>query len=356
MLSKEELEYRIALWNRVQNRLRIFFVERGYLEVHTPIVVRSPGMEPNLDPVAIELKDVAGEGMRAGLITSPEYAMKKLLGAGLERIFTITPVFRNCEENGGTHATEFTMLEWYRQKADYLACIEETKLLIDTVLKGTVAGEMEGVVNGAVDGVVDGAVDGEEDGGKIGDCWFTISYVAEFKNRFGGQPDAMSLSELAGLAEGAGIVFGGDTRADELVDLLFNAVLLPDLVNHHPKLVIKEYPVSGAALAKRSVDGLFAERFEIYVKGLEICNGFTELTDSTEQRRRFEEEGELRRELKKTVYPIDEELLSGLDSISDPTYGNALGVDRLVMLVAGTKEIDAIAVFPPSQRYKFSKL
>jgi lysyl-tRNA synthetase class 2 len=132
---------------------------------------------------------------------------------------------------------------------------------------------------------------------------------------------------------------------------LFQYEVMPKLEAEHERFFLTEYPVAEAALAQKNPDGRSAQRFEAYVNGLEICNGFTELVDPVEQRARFQAEAEERRLAGKEVFPIDEELLTGLASVRSPSFGNALGVDRLVMLKAGVKNIDAIHLFPPSLRF-----
>lgn len=293
MLSKNDLELRAKLWNDVTDAIRTFFRSRGYTEVATPVLVKSPGMEPNLFPLGV---DVHPEGhgeqrLRMGLITSPEYSMKKLLGGGLEKIFTLTPVFRDREVPGHRWSIEFTMLEWYRQGADYTACMQDTEELVNSIL------------------------------GLTGE-WPRLSYV----------------DELA--------AWTGETSDDT-----FNHFILPELIKRHDRFFITQFPVAEASLARKSADGRYAERFEAYVNGIEICNAFTELVDVNEQRTRFGIEGDERRVAGKEVFPIDEDLLSRLASVASPTYGNALGVDRLVMLKASTTDIDAIHLFPPSERY-----
>lgn len=292
MISPEDAQYRAKLWNDTYAYIDTFFAEREYTQVRTPLAVQCPGMEPNLDPVGIDLQVIRRGKVRAGLITSPEYAMKKLLSVGMERMYTVTPVFRNVEELGGDHSIEFTMLEWYRQHADYHACMDETEALIDGFIGGS------------------------------GTPWPRYSYV----------------DELA--------AWNGPTSDDT-----FNHYILPELMKRCDRFFVKEFPVSEAALAQQSPDGRSAQRFEAYVGGMELCNGFTELVDADEQRARFRIEQEERRKAGKEVFPIDEELLSRLSSVASPTFGNALGIDRLVMLKAGTKDIDSIHLFPPSERF-----
>jgi lysyl-tRNA synthetase class 2 len=292
MMSREDALLRAKMWNDMFAYLRDFFAKREYLEVQTPLAVGSPDLSPNLFPVAIDL-NVLGRGpVRAALITSPEFSMKKLLGSGLDKIFTITPVFRNVEELGGDHSIEFTMLEWYQQHADYHALMTETEELINGYL------------------------------GWIG-TWPRFSFVKL-------------------LAE-----WTGETSSDT-----FNHFILPDLMKKHDKFMVMEFPVAEAALARKTPDGLAAERFEAYAYGMELCNGFTELVDASEQRARFLIEQTERQALGKEVFPIDEDLLSRLSSVASPTFGNALGIDRLVMLKAGTQSIDSIHLFPPSERFR----
>ncbi|MDQ5952240.1 MAG: elongation factor P--(R)-beta-lysine ligase [Patescibacteria group bacterium] len=308
MLSKQDLELRAKLWNDVQSSIHKFFVDRGYLNVQTPLAVRSPGMEPNLDPVGVDVKFIDGTTHRAGLITSPEYSMKKLLGAGLEKIYTITPVFRNVEKMGERWSVEFSMLEWYQQGKNYEDCMRETEELVNFVLDGALP-----------------ATDHQP--------WPRVSYVSEFEKYFGYHPADATPEQAAKVAD------------------LFQFEVMPRLEAEHSRFFLTDYPVAEAALAQKNQDGRSAQRFEAYVNGLEICNGFTELVDPIEQRARFELEAAERRLAGKEVFPIDEELLNGLASVRSPSFGNALGVDRLVMLKAGVKNIDAIHLFPPSQRF-----
>jgi lysyl-tRNA synthetase class 2 len=323
MLSRADLELRAQLWNDVLEYIRTFFRSREYTEVQAPIVVKSPGMEPNLSPLAT---DVHTEGRdakttRAGLITSPEYSMKKLLAGGMQRIFTMTPVFRDHEYLYGQHGIEFTMLEWYRQQADYTECMKDTEELVNGLMRW----------------------EGE---------WPRISYVETFTQHFGAHPaDITSVQDLGELLQDyhAGVRDADDL--DESIDFAFQTLVLPDLCNQHERFFLTEFPVAQASLAQKTADGRAAQRFEAYVRGMELCNGFTELVDPAEQRARFLIEQEQRRKAGKEVFPVDEELLSQLASVASPTYGNALGIDRLVMLKAGASDIDSIHLFPPSQRF-----
>jgi lysyl-tRNA synthetase class 2 len=331
MLGKDDLKLRAELWNGVISQVHAFFQSKNYLEVRTPVLVKSPGMEPNLDPIGVDVKligkllplhEVEGVGgrIRGGLITSPEYSMKKLLGGGLDKIYTLTPVFRNVEKMGERWSVEFTMLEWYRTNADYNACMRETEELVNAIL----------------------LLKGE---------WPRISYVKEFEKTFGVHPADATIENLKEACVSRGIEFPKSNNVALVVADLFQYNIQPRLESENPRFFLTEYPIEEAALAQKNQDGRSAQRFEGYVNGLEICNGFTELVDAEEQRKRFEIEAEERRMADKEVFPIDEELLAGLSSVPSPTFGNALGIDRLIMLKAGAKDIDSIHLFPPSTRF-----
>ena len=163
-------------------------------------------------------------------------------------------------------------------------------------------------------------------------------------------PADVTGEKIREIAEGAKISGAMTDSLHEVIDGVFFATVLPK-IEHGERYILCQFPVPCASLSKVSADGRYAERFEAYVGELEMCNAFTELVDAEEQRRRFLEEVEERRSLGKEVFPVDEDLLARLSSVSSPTYGNALGVDRLVMLAMGVKDIDSIHVFPPSQRF-----
>ena len=300
------------------------------------MLVKCPGMEPNLDPVGADVRLLDGTKHRGGLITSPEYSMKKLLGGGLEKIYTITPVFRNVEKLGERWSVEFAMLEWYQQYADYDECMKETEELVNLILNRNTTPPHVGVGS-------DGEVEYE--------AWPRISYVKEFEKFFGVHPADATVENLGEACVRLGIEIPKGYNVALIIADLFQYHIQPRLETENPLFFLIEYPVAEAALAQKNIDGRSAQRFEGYVNGLEICNGFTELVDPIEQRKRFELEAEERRTAGKEVFPIDEELLSGLSSVASPSFGNALGLDRLIMLKAGAKDIDSVHLFPPSERF-----
>jgi lysyl-tRNA synthetase class 2 len=265
MLSREDIQRRLFLWQEVEHSIRAFFQARGFVHVRVPLVVRSPGMEPNLDPL-----EVMVNGERHALITSPEYSMKKLMGAGMEKIYTLTPVFRNFE-HGKHNSTEFTMLEWYAPGA-YEDLLKETEDLLKFVLEDA-------------------------------SDWSRLTYE--------------------------------EAHVDSLGDPHTSV----------KRFFVTRYPREQASLARLSDDALWAERFEAFGDGMELCNGFCELLDPVEQRRRFECEQAQRRFAGKTVFPIDDELLESLGQMKGSIYGNAMGVDRLVMLKYAIDDISEIHLF-----------
>lgn len=274
-------------------------------------------MEPNLTPFATAVIEPGGVSYSAGLITSPEYSMKKLLGQGLEKIFTLTKVFRNREELGGQHNPEFTMLEWYAQGQDYQTCMAQTEALVKAVAQkfNFPLPDFKRV--------------------RVRDL-----FLAHLKLDLdhAGPADLLEACQANGIHTDP-----ADTESD-LFYRLFLEKIEPQLGSD--PVFVYDYPVHQAALSRLTPDKKYGERFELYINGLELCNGFTELTQAREQRQRFQQEAKERQAAGQTVFPIDEELLRLLPSIKDPTYGNALGVDRLHMLVTSRSAIPDVLLFP----------
>ncbi|MBT5807677.1 EF-P lysine aminoacylase GenX [Candidatus Uhrbacteria bacterium] len=310
---------------RINDSIRSFFRARNYLEVETPIVVASPGMEPNLSPFESAVHEPDGTKYDVGLITSPEYSMKKLLGQGMNKIFTLTKVFRNKESFGGCHNPEFTMLEWYQQGKSYIECMDETELLVRSV-----AQEFDSE-----------RFDKKFERVRVRDLFIgLVGYDLDHES-IEGLEDACATHKIS--------THASDTKSD-LFYRLFLSLVEPTLKGRN--IFIYDYPKHQAALAQLTSDGKYGQRFELYLDGLELCNGFTELTNAAEQRERFVEEVAERKVLGEKIFPIDEELLGLLGSIQNPTFGNALGIDRLHMVVTGSKSIDDVLLFPASKLFK----
>jgi lysyl-tRNA synthetase class 2 len=286
----------------VVDAVRGFFKNRGYLEVETPARIPSPAPEAHIDAVATE-------GWY--LHTSPELCMKRLLAAGHERIFQICRCFRKGER-GVRHLPEMTLLEWYAAGGTYLRLMDECEALMREVAR-KVGGEEDRIVYR----------DRELD---LSAPFYRLS-VAEAFRRYA----ALSMEE----ALRAG-------RFDECMGMEIE----PRLGFGRPVFLF-DYPASAAALSRLHPDNpLLAERFEMYACGLELCNGFTELTDAKEQRERFAAERQARKDAGKADHPMPETFLAALPDMPDAA-GNALGLDRLVMLFADAATIDEVVAFVP---------
>lgn len=297
--------------------VRQFFAHRDFIEVETPLLVPSPGLEIHLDAVP------AGAGY---LITSPEYQMKRLLAAGFERIYQICKCFR-AGEHGPIHASEFSMIEWYRGFASLDAIIRDTEELVHAVC-GPAA-----VVGGRRIAVTP--------------PWPRIT-VRDAMLRWAGihVDGGESASDLATAVRAEGIEVDRDAAWDDVFFAAFLARVEPQIAALEHALILEDWPAPLAALARRRPDAPHtALRFEAYVGGIELANAFDELTDAKEQRERFESDIRLRAARGRATYPIDEKLIAALDEGLPPSAGIALGFDRLVMLATGAEHIDDVLTF-----------
>jgi lysyl-tRNA synthetase class 2 len=305
---------------RIVRAVRAWFESEGFLEVSTPARVRSPGQEVHLDA----LPAGAEGGEARWLITSPEYHLKRLVAAGLPKLFEICKCWR-AEEVGPHHASEFTMLEWYRANAPLEALAADCEALVATAVR-------------AVGG--DPAARGLE-------APFTRVTVRELFARhagitLGGDEDAVALRAAA---VRAGVELGSAAAWDDIFYQVFLDRIEPALAAASRPTFVFDWPAPLAALARpRADDPRVVERFELYASGLELANAFGELTDPVEQARRFEEEARIRAARGKAVYPIDEALLAALPRMP-PTSGIALGLDRLIMLALGAADIAEVIAF-----------
>lgn len=291
---------------RVCADVRRFFDARGFLEVQTPLMVPSPGLDVHLDAFEV----VGGErGSPRWLSTSPEYQMKRLLAEGLTRIYQIAPCFRRGE-SGARHNPEFTMIEWYRAGAGVADVMNDTEQLVAAVTGGAVH-----LGNRRVD---------------LAPPLERVS-VCEAFQRFAGWSPEETLSSAA---------VDEERYFRALVDLVE-----PGLGVASGGVFLVDFPATQASLARsKPGDTRFAERFELYVAGVELCNGFGELVDPVEQRRRLSRDQETRRARGLPVYPIDERFLAALARVP-PSGGNALGLDRLVALACGTTDVADVMAF-----------
>ena len=292
---------RLAARARVVDDARAFFAGRGFLEVETPILVPSPGLDLHLDAFPVLRNRY--------LSTSPEYQMKRLLADGLPRIFQIGKAFRQ-NEVGSRHNPEFTILEWYRANAGIDEVVRDTEQLVARVTGGQVV-------------LGDRRVDTAPP--------FERMTVCEAYATFAKTSEDETLAMAA-------------TDEDRFFRLLVD-VVEPALARIDCAVILTEYPASQASLArKKPGDPRVAERFELYVAGVELCNGFGELVDAKEQRARLLDDQAMRRARGLPVYPIDERFLEALTRVP-PSGGNALGLDRLAALASGTTVIADVMAF-----------
>jgi elongation factor P--(R)-beta-lysine ligase len=306
--------------NRIISDLRLWMAQHGFLEVDVPAMQISPGNEAHLHGFKTELIGPDGVVHKRYLHTSPEFHCKKLLAAGEKQIFFLGHVFRNRERTA-THAAEFAMLEWYRALASYKQVIDDCVALVQLAAAGRNF-EWRGIKcdsNAAVE-------------------WMTVS---EGFYKFAGVDLLPTTGNRDALAAQSPVAFRDDDSWSDIFSRIMVEKVEPHLGND--KLtVFYEYPSCEAALARVcSHDARVAERFEVYAAGVELANGFGELTDAKEQRRRFEEEMEIKQRIYGERYPIDEELLEAL-SMMPETSGVALGLDRLIMLATGAIRIEQV--------------
>lgn len=321
--------------NRIVAALRGWFVVRDFVEVDAAALQVSPGNEANLHAFATTALLPGGETADFYLHTSPEFACKKLLAAGEERLFCLAKVYRN-RERGPLHHPEFTMLEWYRARAPYAVLMDDCAGLLAAAADA--AGQRELVWRG---GRCDPFAAPERVTlAEAFDRFAAIDLLATVAAD--GTTDAPA---LAGAARQAGIrTAADDTWADVFSRILVERVE-PRLGFGRPT-VLCEYPVSEAALARPAAsDPRVAERFELYACGVELANGFGELTDAQEQRRRFVLEMDEKQRVYGERYPIDEDFLRAL-ALMPPASGIALGLDRLVMLATHAQRIDQVMWTP----------
>lgn len=300
---------RMETWQKIKIReevidtIRIFFKNQGFREVFTPILVPIPSIEPNLEVFETQLRTAKGLKRKAYMIMSPEFSIKKLLAAGVGSCFEIAHCFRNEEEANSLHNPEFTMLEWYRVNANYFDVMNDFE---DLFLKIIGRNELEYQ-------------------GKTYDItkpWPRIS-IADFPK----------------------------VADEDFYKMFFNEVE-PKLAKSNKPYFIYDYPISQASLSRpKKDDPNFAERFEVFLGGVELGNCFSELTDWKEQKKRFEIEKEERKKLGKTNYPIDNDLIEALKSGLPEVSGIAVGVDRLIMLAADVPGISDIILFPGSELF-----
>jgi elongation factor P--(R)-beta-lysine ligase len=291
---------------RALGAIRAYFAGAGFVEVDTPLRVRTPGLDLHVDAIPAE---------GGYLVTSPEHHMKRLLVGGLPRIFQLAHASR-AGEHGPLHEPEFMLLEWYRAFSGQAAVMHDTEQVVRAVVRA-VTGQSVIVLPDRR----------------------SIDVAAPFERLTVRQ----AFAELADVADAARLAARDEDRFFELLV----GTVEPALRERARPVFLCEYPIRQASLARaKPGDPSVAERFELYVAGVELCNGFGELTDPDEQRRRFKRDQAARRRAGRPVYALDERLLAALEEGMPPSGGNALGVDRLLALACGVPEIAGVMPFP----------
>ena len=294
--------------------IRDFFYSADYLEVETPNLMKTVAPDPNIEPLKVYINDKGPFFLH----TSPEMGMKKLLH-GHERIFQVCKVYR-VEENEEIHNTEFTMLEWYRE-GTYLDAIEETENLISFVAERFPAAGQS----------------------KLSRPWKVYDLAELFIRETGINPFEFDREALFLGMQGKG--FMGIDQKDTWNDLFFK-LFIQEVEPRIPKeapYFIKDWPLSVSTMAKRK-DANRVERFELYINGLEIANGYTELLDVSEQKQRFAKDNSERTASVKQTFVIDEEFLTALGKLQGPYAGVSIGIDRLLMVLLGKERIADVLI------------
>lgn len=291
---------------RVYAQIRAFFDQRGCLEVDTPLLMR----HTNPDAGIMSLK--VDQGVNAGFLqTSPEFAMKRLLAAGSGSIFQLCHAFRDGER-GRLHHAEFSLLEWYRVDYDYRQLMDEIELLITSL--------------------------------NLRYCEFErLRYEDLFERHLGIDIGRIGLEDLRQVCSlRVPGTDAGDLDFDQCLDLLLAVAIASSLKGY---LFVYDYPMTQASLARRKPGTRFAERFELFHDGVELANGFSELTDASEQRARFEQDNQIRARRGLPRCEADEALLAALEAGLPDCAGAALGLDRLMMALLGVDSIDQVLTF-----------
>ena len=316
---------------------------RDFVETDTPLLVPGPGLEPHIDPLVVDVRtDLVGPGAaRLWLITSPELGLKRVVASGVPRVFQLGHVFRDGEHTR-RHVPEFALLEWYRGPGTLDDILDDTLALIRAV--AAVVGNASGL-----------DLDAPPERLTLAEAFHQHAHVdldAAIDETAAGDDGALARRAVAA---GIGLVGAERMGFDDAFFAVMDQVIEP-AIGHARLCVLERWPATMAVLARRCDDDpRYAMRFELYGQHapragaggcLELCNAFDELRDPVEQRARFEDDNDVRARLGKPVLPLDEDFLAALPSLPSPTAGNALGVDRVLMLLLGASTIDEVLAQP----------
>ncbi len=307
--------------------IREFFWSQDFKETETPIAVRYASQEPYLNPIPVTIHDTRNTTHKMYLRTSPEYSLKKLLAAGYEKIFEFSKCFRDYESFGRNHNTEFTMLEWYRSTGTYQNFMDDMEKMFKYVGERLKIKDLR---------LKDCKI-------KIDQTWERLSMKEAWKKYTQVDLDNnLTIEQLSNTAKAKGYKVDPADAYEDIFFRLFLNEIEPKLGLERP-IFIYDYPAQMTSLSRLCEhDNRYAERVECYIGGLELCNGFGELTDAEEQKKRLEGDRKLREKLGKEIWPIDEDFISALRSGIGTASGVAMGVDRMVVLFTGAKDISEV--------------
>jgi lysyl-tRNA synthetase class 2 len=327
-----ELWERYFIREKVVRAIRSFFEKEKFHEIETPILIPHPPAESYLDVFETTLLDRKRRPTAAYLSTSPEVPLKKLMVAGLGNCYSLTHAFRNMETQSKLHSPEFTILEWYRKGADYFDIMKDCENLLRAIVPKLI------YQGKTID---------------LSSPWERITVAEAFKKYADVDFDAF-FDHADAIARKKGYTVAHNTW-EELYNQIFLNEIESRLGRERPT-ILYEFPAAMAALAKKKTsDPRFAERFELYIAGLELGDAYSELTDPVEQEARFKREiAELKR-LGKTVYDYDRDFIEALKVGLPKCAGIAVGVDRLVMLLADTTDIADTLFFPSGEEFPLSE-
>lgn len=350
MKTFQKLKQNPELWERywvreqVIDAIREFFKKEGFHEVEVPLLLPTPSTEPFLEVFKTELVDDQGHKWDGFLPSSPEFAMKKLLSAGSGSIFTITKSFRNGEGRSSRHNPEFTILEWYRTPGDYMDVAHDFEQLLSYIRKAVKPYSRESV------NLEELSYQGKEY--DLSSPWERVSVAQAFEKYAGIDIETMLDKErllLAGKKKGYQV--DASTTWEEIWNQIIANEIEPKLGLDNPT-ILYDYPASQAAFSKKKADDpRFAERFEVYLAGMELGNCFSELTDWSEQEARCVADLAERKAMGKAEYPMDSDFIEALKMGMPETGGVAVGVDRLVALFADAPDIADTLFFPVDELF-----
>jgi len=334
ILNNPSLLSRYYTREQVIDSMREYLKKEGFHEVETPKLLPQPSTEPFLEVFETELKFDDGSKLQAFLPTSPEFALKKLLAAGMGSIFEICKSFRNGEGRSSRHNPEFTILEFYHVNADYFDVMNDLEKMFQHIYRNVFKNDSYQLTyqNKQYD---------------LSSPWERITVAQAFQKYAGISIEVLSSEELLLIkARQKGYSVDKSTTWEQVFNqILFNEIE-PNLGKTKPT-ILYEYPASQAAFSKKKQDDpRFAERFEVFMAGYELGNCFSELVDAKEQRERCEQDLALREQLGKKQFGMDEDFIHALEVGFPPTSGIAMGVDRIAALFADTPSIQDVLFFP----------